>query len=438
MAETIILIDQHIDYQQQGSYFTIPFDVPEDIETIEINYSYARRPNDLQQIENGIFNAMPEINIVDLGLIAPNGTQAGASGSDKTSIKISEIEATPGYKPCAITPGRWKIIVGAYKIDPQGAMVHYKVTLTEKSLRLLKGDTHLHSIASDGVHTLDELALKAKANGLNFLIITDHNQFVSKIELPCIAGVTMIPGVEWTHYQGHANFSGVDAPFDEPFFTNTFEEALERFKTARQRGALITVNHPFEGSSSFQFDMRSLPFDCLEIWNGPMRESNLKAVGLWQQLLASGLRIPAIGGSDYHRDTPFIFLGGPTMGVYALSNGDSDILSALKQGHSFITFAPNGPSAELKAGDAIMGDQVKWQADQELFVRVEGLLAGDVTRVATAERGEVVHTAAADGDLELRLPIEKPGFARLEVLRAFLPGIPMLPALLTNPIYFID
>jgi hypothetical protein len=28
------------------------------------------------------------------------------------------------------------------------------------------------------------------------------------------------------------------------------------------------------------------------------------------------------------------------------------------------------------------------------------------------------------------------GFARLEVWRAFLPGIPKLPALLSNPIYF--
>jgi hypothetical protein len=28
------------------------------------------------------------------------------------------------------------------------------------------------------------------------------------------------------------------------------------------------------------------------------------------------------------------------------------------------------------------------------------------------------------------------GFARIEVLRAFLPGLPLLPALVSNPIYF--
>jgi len=28
------------------------------------------------------------------------------------------------------------------------------------------------------------------------------------------------------------------------------------------------------------------------------------------------------------------------------------------------------------------------------------------------------------------------GFARVEILRGFLPGLPMLPALISNPIYF--
>ncbi len=301
---------------------------------------------------------------------------------------------------------------------------------------MLKGDLHVHSIASDGVHTYEELALKARANGLDFLAVTDHNQAVTAAELPRIPGVTMIPGIEWTHYQGHANFLGVDAPYDKPFFTNTLEETLERFTSARKRGALIIVNHPFEGDSSFRFDMKALPFDCLEVWNGPMRESNLKAIGLWQQLLTSGLRLPITGGSDYHRDTPFIFLGGPTMGVYAMSSGASDILDAVRQGHSFISFAPNGPVAEMNAGKGMMGDQVPWQDTREMNFRVEGLQAGDVVRVITGVSSDTVYTAASDGSLEMTYPMVQPGFARLEVLRAFLPGLPMLPALITNPIYF--
>ena len=436
MPEKMIKIDLQIDHKQQGSYFTVPFEVPSGIESIDLVYTYPRRPSSEEQLPNGVFTAAPELNIVDLGLVAPDGRQVGASGSDKTRIRISESEATPGYKACAIIPGRWQIIVGAYKIAAEGITVHYEIALQEKSLRLLKGDLHVHSIASDGVHTYEELALKARANGLDFLAVTDHNQAVTSAELPFVAGVTMIPGIEWTHYQGHANFLGVHAPYDEPFFTNTLEETLGRFTSARKRGALITINHPFEGGSSFQFDMKTLPFDCLEVLNGPMRESNLKAIGLWQQLLTSGLRLPITGGSDYHRDTPFIFLGGPTMGVYAMSTGTSDILDAVRLGHSFISFAPNGPVAEMKAGTSMMGDEVYWQDTREMNFRIEGLQAGDVVRVITGVSSDTVHTAASDGSLEMTYLMVQPGFVRLEVLRAFLPGLPILPALITNPIYF--
>ncbi len=32
--------------------------------------------------------------------------------------------------------------------------------------------------------------------------------------------------------------------------------------------------------------------------------------------------------------------------------------------------------------------------------------------------------------------MEAAGFARIEILRGFLPGLPLLPALISNPIYF--
>lgn len=50
--------------------------------------------------------------------------------------------------------------------------------------------------------------------------------------------------------------------------------------------------------------------------------------------------------------------------------------------------------------------------------------------------GEVIFNAPTDGDVSLSYKMESPGFVRAEVLRTFLPGMPMLPALITNPIYF--
>ena len=438
MNETIQLLELFIDHSQQGSYFTLPFVMPEDVESLNLRYRYGRYPE--EHDGNAAFISQQQVNIIDLGLIAPDGTQVGASGSDKAEITIDEVRATPGYKPQKLVPGEWQIIVGAYKVELGGVHVSYEVRTVHKELRLLKGDLHVHTLASDGVHTVEELAWKARRNGLDFLAITDHNQMSTAEDMEYIAaqvpGITLIPGIEWTHYQGHANFLGVDQPSDPPFMANTLAEVQARFASARQRGALITVNHPFEPHVEFKFDLTSLPFDCLEAWNGPMRESNLKAVGLWHSWLVAGKKVPICGGSDYHRDTPFIFLGGPTMGVYAMSAGASDILAALKAGHSYLTFAPNGPSLEMTAGGALMGGTVPWAKTPELQLSIEGLHAGDVVRLVTQETSEVLFQAPAPGNFrgEYRMPAS--GFARLEVLRAFLPGVPMLPALLSNPIYF--
>ncbi len=437
VSEDGISIEKFIDHDKQGTYFTLPFHVDPDAELIEIKYQYARFDLDEIQTETYIAQNKPEINIIDFGLIGPNGEQIGMSGSDRTTFFVSEAKATPGYQTCSILPGEWKILVGAYKVEPDGIKVFYEITIKYKRRRLLKGDFHTHTFASDGVHSMEELAWKAKRNGLDFVAITDHNQMVSIAALPQLEGVTLIPGVEWTHYQGHANFLGVDKPFDGCFATNSQEETQKIFKTAHERGALITINHPYEDGCEFKYDFQTLPFDCLEIWNGPMRESNLKAVGMWQALLSAGKKIPACAGSDYHRDTPFIFLGGPTTCVYADSNGASDILSALKAGHAYFIYAPNGPELKMKVDeDNILGDSVKWSEHGWFKFELTNLLAGDKVRVVTGHDSQVVWDAPSNGSFKMTYTMEKPGFARVEVLRAFLPGVPLLPALISNPIYF--
>lgn len=431
-----ITLEFSIDPGKQGEYLFLPFTMPSEVESLALRYSYPRFAGENKLIGKAAFTARREINIIDLGLIAPDGSQVGASGSDKREFIISETQATPGYTPCPLVPGEWRILVGAYKVAPAGVKVTYELTFTFKSLRLLKGDLHTHTLASDGVMTAAELADRSLRHGLDFLAITDHNQPVSKASLPQLPGVTLIPGMEWTHYQGHANFLGVDHPYDESFAANTLEEVSSRFESARSRGALIVLNHPCDENCPFVLDQEKLPFDCLEVWNGPMRISNLQAVGLWQSMLVSGRKVPICGGSDYHRDTPFLFLGGPTTCVYALSTGPSDILAALRQGHAYVTFAPNGPSVELAAGSAIIGDSVPWVESRELRIQAAGLGEGDLLRVVTASGAEDLLVAPSAGQAEVVFPLPGPGFARVEIWRTFIPGVPQLPALLSNPIYF--
>jgi hypothetical protein len=432
--ENQLTIHYFVGHEREGTYFTLPFTMPADTESFSLAYRYERH----QESSTGRdgFTSRQEINIIDLGLIAPGGEQVGASGSDKTVIQVSETFATPGYRPCSLVPGEWQILLGAYKVAPAGVTVFYELTFTPKHLRLLKGDLHLHTLASDGVLSVDELAQHALRHGLDFLAITDHNQRVSADSLPRLAGLTLIPGVEWTHFKGHANFLGVDRPYDEPFFANSQEEVQARFNSARSRGAFIVINHPFDELCPFQFDMNSLSFDCLELWNGPMRIPNLQALGFWQSQLASGRKMPICGGSDYHRDHLFMMPGGPTTSVFAMSASPADILSGLRQGHAYITFAPNGPTLTMTAGEALPGDRVPFSRVREIQVTLDGLLAGDVLQVVTARGATPIMTAETDGKFQGTYTMEKAGFARLELLRGFIPGVPLLPALLSNPIYF--
>jgi hypothetical protein len=410
--------------------------MPVNTETLSLTYHYERHHESEIGIDRGRFFSRKEVNIIDLGLIAPDGTQVGASGSDKLSITISEAWATPGYRPRVLTPGEWKIIVGAYKVAEPGVDVIYELTFSPKYLRLLKGYLHTHTLGSDGVLNIEELALHAQRNGLDYLGYSDHNQMISSDTLPHIPGITLIPGVEWTHYKGHANFMGVNQPYDAPFLANTFEEVKYRFDSARSRGAFISVNHPCDPVCPFLFDMNQLPFDCLEVWNGPMRGSNLQAIGLWHSLLVSGKKIPICGGSDYHRDSLLLFPGGPTTCVFAMSAGTSDILDALKHGHAYITYSANGPTLDLTAGEALMGDSVDFSKHGQLEYKVSGLLAGDVVQVTTSQGSTPLFKAEMDGGMQGECSLDAPGFARIEVLRSFLPGLPLLPALISNPIYF--
>jgi hypothetical protein len=434
--ETRMQIPLFIEHSRQGTYFTLPLTMPENTETFTLTYRYKRHRESESQVEHGSFISRKERSIIDLGLIASDGTQVGASGSDKLSISISETFSTPGYHPCKLVPGEWQIIVGAYKVAEEGVDVLYELSFTSKYMRLYKGDLHTHTLASDGVLRVEELAQHSMQNGLDYLAITDHNQMVSSDALRQPSGITLIPGLEWTHYQGHANFLGVDKPYDEPFLANTLEEVQARFTSARSRGALITINHPCDVVCPFLFDMNSLPFDCLEIWNGPMRGSNLQAIGLWQSMLMAGKKVPICGGSDYHRDSLLLFPGGPTTCVYAMSASTADILTGLKLGHAFITYSANGPMLLMTAGDAILGDSVEFSRVKQIEFTVSGLLTGDVVQVVTTRGITPVIKAETDGDMRGVYTLEAAGFVFIEIMRTFLPGLPLLPALISNPIYF--
>lgn len=426
-----IEIKEYISKEKEGTYFTIPFDVPEDVEQIDIEYTYTRRVE--VPLQEPFFGTkLEEINIVDLGVQSPERF-VGASGSDRNHIWVREIGSADGYASLPITKGKWAIIVGAYKIQPEGLNVDYKITFTKKHLRLFAGDTHMHSTGSDGVYSVAQLANKAKDLGLDFIVVTDHNNYAHNFEITGKEPVTVIPGCEFTHYKGHANLYGVKMPLINPLDVNTTEEMQEKLKEAKKNNAIVSINHPFCPYCGWRWGLENTSFDMVEVWNGAVSdEYNKKALDWWQQQLAAGKKIAVVSGSDYHRTEKSRELSQPTIYVWALSNSQADILKGMSNGASFITYEPNGP--QLEVSGALFGSTI--EKPTELNVRFKNLKPNDTIKIIYdgAVEEVVCENGVADGTLKIK-PVAGNKFIRFEVYRGTSQDR-VFPILISNPIYF--
>ena len=58
MMEKVIRFNLTIEPGQQGSYFTVPFEVPQGIESLELTYEYPRRLKRKEEQPGEIFAAL--------------------------------------------------------------------------------------------------------------------------------------------------------------------------------------------------------------------------------------------------------------------------------------------------------------------------------------------------------------------------------------------
>lgn len=431
-----LTIQKHFGPETGMSHQLLPFEMPANVERFTLSYHYQHYSTSEIPLPEGILSARSRLNTIDLGLIGPDGEHIASTGSNKNEIVISETDATPGCHPTPLKPGTWQIIAGIYRVADEGVDVIYQLHFEYKHRRLLVGDLHTHTTTSDGNLTLRELAEHARAHRLDFVGITDHNHPTNIDSVQDVSGITLIPGIEWTQYHGHANFLGVEKPYDGTFAVQNEADVLRIFETARDRGALIVLNHPSDDSCPFTYDLSRLPFDVLEVWNGPMRPSNLRTIGLWQSMLVAGRKISAVGGSDYHKDRFAQMLAGPAQYVYAQSNSPADILAAVRNGHSYITFQPHSHILDMHCGEAQMGDSVSWRQGLAVEVQVDGLVKGDVLRVVSTNESIDWFTAPASGSFKGSFPVRSAGFVRFELWQSYQGLLPAMPVLLSNPIWF--
>jgi hypothetical protein len=470
----------------------LPFTVPPRTVRLEVSYHFEHPLRD--EFAGGGGNAL------DLGIFGPRGTDfltggfRGWSGRARWNFYITPTSATPGYLPGPLTPGLWNVCLGAAELEDPSCRYWLNVDLdvltedrepqdVETSLRpavalaegedprpapsaggsspppagWYRGDLHTHTVHSDGLNTIPELAAYARQRGLDFLAITDHNTCSHHAEMELVSepGILLVPGEEVTTYGGHGNVWGLHEWLD---FRCQDDDSLRRvIAYALEKGALFSINHPKSIGPPWESPAVRAP--CMEVWQAPWRWYNWESLEAWERLLTEGERVVAVGGSDCHsvppaRPTHPHGPGQPTTWVYVTGPlREEALLEAIGHGHVFISEDPDGPFLTLWAdvdGDGrfehMMGDTLEVPEGSRVTVRVQYRgLAGKKLRLLRPDgrpsgRGRdlieemVVETEEVTRDVSL--VVSEPGYLRAEV-RGFRgrPERGEVVHAMTNPLY---
>ena len=224
-----------------------------------------------------------------------------------------------------------------------------------------------------------EDAVKQK---LDFIAITDHNtisHYEAERELqPYFDQILLIPGREITTYSGHANIFGPTSFIDFRAEAKGAPSINNVFRAAHAAGAIVSINHPGDptgasciGCGWSVTDTDWSLVDGVEAINGNDPAHYDSDIRFWDQQLAKGYRLVAIGGSDTHRPERGT-IGHPTTVVHAHELSVRDILDAIRKGHICIDLtASHDKVIDIEAGDgashAAMGDTLIAAGNDRVF-----------------------------------------------------------------------
>jgi hypothetical protein len=454
-----LVLEGYFAPDQAEQYYNIPFEMPPHVRRLEVGYEYSDEIGSDPHLTGG--------NTLDIGIFDQRGADypgagfRGWTGSARHNFFISPEEATPGYLSGPLEPGTWHISLGFYKSGPEGC--HYTIRirflysyttpsrpvppmLTLNNSRSMprprengwyRGELHCHTYHSDGDSDPREVIAAAKALGLDFLAITDHNSISHLAALAQIdpGDLALIPGCEVTTYKGHWNVWGLEEWFD--FRTLTPELMQESIRRAVELGYLTSFNHPRTAGPPWIFKGITGPH-CVEVWNGPWQLFNGEALAYWESRLQTGERLVAVGGSDAHfLARPHIAkIGTPTTWIFCPDQPTAaNLLTGLRAGHAFISDGPDGPQLYLSSDSAIMGDSVVRPASGELEVMARVVDGAGLHLELLGAAGLLAQGAVSEADQtsHFEVPVGLTPYVRAQLTTTG--ADPGMVRALTNPIY---
>ena len=228
-----------------------------------------------------------------------------------------------------------------------------------------RGNLHTHSTRSDGMLSPEEVCRRYRAEGYDFLALTDH--FIGAYGYPIVdtvpfrdAGFTTILGAE-VHSGAMANgelwhILAVGLPADfAPSHSPSFlpvagqESGADLAARAVAAGAFVAIAHP-QWSGLTLADARTVTAaHAVEVYNhgcaaGCDRPDGFAIADL---LLSEGRDLTMIATDDAHFSEPDHF-GGWVM-VKAVENTPEALLAALKAGHFYSSQGPELRDVRIKS-----------------------------------------------------------------------------------------
>ncbi len=178
-----------------------------------------------------------------------------------------------------------------------------------------KGNTHAHTLESDGDSTPEEVTRWYRDQGYQFLVLSDHNVLTNIEALSAAFAMPerflLVPGEEVTdafetkplHVNG-LNVARLVTPRHGTSVLDTLQRNVDAIREAR---GVAHVNHPNFGWAISAADLGVLErYRLLEIFNGHPFVNNLggrEAPGVeevWDRLLRAGRRVYGIAVDDAH------------------------------------------------------------------------------------------------------------------------------------------
>jgi len=232
--------------------------------------------------------------------------------------------------------------------------------------RWWKGNTHIHSTASDGGKTFSELADLYHGAGYDFLFRTDHwvasdaRSDTGQYPLLWLDGVEL-DGVDSTgagyHVVALGSFQGVQRGMG-------LQQAME---ATRAQGGMLILAHPHWMANTFEDALR-WQFDGVEVYNHVCRWLNGKGDGgpYWNAMLTHYPNTLAFSSDDAHISPGHPGWNGGWVMVNAVECTPAAILSALKAGNFYSSCGPQIESIEYD------GDKVSIQCSPVQVARLVG------------------------------------------------------------------